>query len=377
MANRLTKSLNVEIVSAGTPGTPGVPPTPAYCVTTSQTQTTNPIIYIPDDDGGFIQLPGPPTTTTTSTTTCYPATTGTPPTPGTPGIVASDFNLGWNGGARSIAELTGNGGGQFSVKSGTVGAVVGLQDGAVEFAFGHITHGFYCRGNLASVIESGAEQTGASPYVEADVFRIERSGSMVRYYKNGTLLHTSAAPSYGAQYLQAVLYSGGDAVFDPAVDAAITASLGAGDTALSPLAAFGGDFAHASASAAIGPLTTNATGIQEQGGAATLSALVGVGSQAVYAYGASSLPAITSYGDSSPAPSFTLGVAQVGPLLSSGLGTTSFISLHPAKSLGDASASWLEQSHAGNTVHIVGGVGAGQSRVIANNSAKALLFNPL
>jgi hypothetical protein len=253
--------------------------------------------------------------------------------------------------------------------------VAGLRAGPIEFSFASVEHGLYLRRGFVSVLEAGATRTAPEPYLDTDVFSIERVGAVVRYLKNGVMLYASEVPSYGEKYLQAVLYSGGDAVTDPAIGASVTSGLGAASAVLRSIAAMGGDATYAGGAASLGPFTSAATGTTAQGGGARLQALHATGSQSSYAHGSAVLQPLTA-GAETATPQFAVGATPIGRLLSVGFGTTSFISLRPAKMLGDKSASWLDQSHAGKTVHIVGGTGAGQSRLIADNSAKALLFNP-
>ena len=382
----------------GAPGSPGSPGTPAYCVTTTKTTPsyTYQLIALPLEEGQtqvqyqMAAISGPPITS--SSTVCYPATTGVAPVaaiPGTADTTTTLFNLGWNAGARSIASLAADGTAQFSVAAGVVGGVVGLDSGAVEFSRAGAEHALYFHANTVSVIESGTARTGSLSYVAADVFRIERSSTVVRYYQNSTLLYTSAVPSYGAQYLEASLYSGGDTVLDASLtDTAVTSGHGssgaapAGGTLLMPLAAAGSGHleggavtGYAAGTASMLPMSASASGYAAQGGGAVLQPLQSIGSDHAYASGGAALSPLRATGEAGTAPTFALGVAQLGYIGSAGHGTTAGSTLTPAKSLGDSDAAWAEHVWAGSTVYIVSGTGAGQSLLIADNSGQALLFN--
>jgi hypothetical protein len=358
--NKLTKDLSITTIagSPGSPGSPGTAPRPAYCVTTASTITTYPVTYIYDDYGVPTMLIGNSATSTVNTTTCYPATPGTPPVPAVPGTAdttITQFNLGWNGGARSIANLAADGTAAFSINQSTVGAVVGLDSGAVEFSYAGAEHALYFHNGLVSVLESGTLRTGANSYLTADVFRIERSSSVVRYYQNDTLLYTSTNPSYGTQYLEASLYSGGDAVLDASLDDTVTAGAGgtgdapvyvdglpvvAGGTALMPLDAFGsgtldGDTVrdYSSATAYLLPMGSEGTGVAEQGGVAVLTPLAALGADRSYGTGLAALSPLDSSAESGTAPTFALAAAQLGYIGSAGYGLTS------GNTTGDAAAS--------------------------------------
>lgn len=370
----------------GTAGSPGTAPTPAYCVTTTKTTPTYTyqLVELPLAPGEtqvqyqMFAVAGAPVVSTS--TVCYPATAGVAPTApiaGTAGTTQQQFNLGWNGGARSIASLLASGTASFSASAGMVGGVVGLDSGAVEFSYGGAKHALYFRNNLVSVLENGVLRTGAVPYLAADVFRIERSGPTVRYYQNTTLLHTSAAPSYGTQYLEASLYSGGDTVLNASLTDVTTVGYGSGTAVLAPLAARGG-IAGSSGTAVLAPLTSAGTGYAQQGGVAVLAPLGAIGSQGSYAMGTATLAPLDSLGEAGiagSAPTYALGVAALAAVGSAGYGVTAGNTISPSTSLGDSASGWPEHVWAGSVVVIVSGTGAGQTREIADNTGQALLIN--
>lgn len=381
MSNTLTKQASETILTPAVPGDPGRPPAPARCVTTSTTTMAYPVYYVVSDGSGTVpkgviqEIRGSSYPVTETKTVCYPADPGVPPTPYIPANISTQMNLGWNGGARSLEALVADGGAKFSVPVGVVGAVVGLNNGATDFSYGDADHALYFRRGLVSVIESGVAASGAIPYVTADVFRIERSGSTVRYYQNTTLIYTSAVPSYGVQFLESSLYSGGDEVLNASMDTTVTPGRGSGGAVLQPIAARGG-IASSAGTAMLAPLRSSGTGYMEQGGRAVLAPLQAIGGRA-YASGVAAFAPLSARGDAGLAPSFAIGSAILGYLGAQGVGRTGGSTVSPYNSLGDKTVAWPEHVWAGYTVYIVSGTGAGQNRLIADNNGQALRFNDL
>lgn len=360
----------IELGSPGSPGLPGVAPTPAYCTTTPYTTQSMDykLVPVPNDQGGisyeWMAFPGEPVTA--YKTTCFPATAGSPPIPavaGTPTTTTLQYSLGWNAGARSIETLAGDGAATFTVPTDVVGVVVGFDSGALEYSRFGTEHALYFRSGLVNVIERGMDKTGSAPYVSTDVFRIERSGTVIRYYKGATLLYTSTAPSHGEQYLESTMYSGGDAVIGAELVDAVTAgagSSGAGDDgaggslgAMRPLTAYGGNVSAtnvAQGAAVLRPLTASASGSAEQGGSAVMAGLQAIGSASGYS-GSGSIGAASPgmqpldavgggmlEGDAAPEdpdapPAYALGTAAIGYLVANGYGLTS------GNTTGEAAAS--------------------------------------
>lgn len=341
MSNVLTKDLEISVISPAIQGDPGTPPAPAYCVTI--TSSSAPILtkYVIDENGDLqaIGYSGPSVPSTS--TICYPATDGTPPTPGVPPNVFTQFNLGWNAGARSIDSLAADGAATFSVANAVVGVVVGLHAGVAGFTFSEAAHALYFHAGTVSVLESGVVKSASVPYTVADVFRIERVASVVRYFKGTALIHTSAVPSYGAQYLESSMYSGGDSVLNAALSVITTSGLGSGGASLRSLAARGGDVASSGGAVTLAPAAVSGTGLSEQGGGAVLQAFATVGSSGAYAGGGAELAPVRAAGESGTAPTFALGSARLGRVGSSGYGLTAgntttpgSVTLGPFKTLG-------------------------------------------
>lgn len=157
----------------------------------------------------------------------YPAVPAQPYVPGFSYAAGSTFetgyNLGWNAGARSIAEFKGDGFVEFKVGQSVVGVICGINfyDGVDAGYNGNtIDFGFYCAQGVAWTIRNGVMGMGVGNYSDATVFRIERSGSddepVVTFFKDGEeVLVVSTGVPTAAGWLEASLYSGDDKVFDP------------------------------------------------------------------------------------------------------------------------------------------------------------------
>lgn len=375
MSNNLKKNIGVDILRPGVSGLPGVPPTPARCVTESRTEQGVMHVRLIDADGNTAIISVPTAPITVTTTTCYPANPGTPPVPAILPSAVSNFNLGWSGGARSIASLAADGSAKFSVSNNAVGAVVGFDIGAVEFSYAGAEHALFFRKGFVSVVERGVSPTGSVPYSDTDIFSIERVGTVVRYYQDTTLLYTSTTPSYGTQYLEASLYSGGDEVISPSLTTTTAAGYGSGEAIFLPVSARGGNIATSSGNAVLASLSASGTGYVQQGGGAALGPLVATGSQGSYGAGTASLGTLSSQGESTAIIELAIGHAPLGFIISAGLGSTSGNTISPSNSLGDNTVGWVEHVWAGYTVVITAGAGAGQSLEIADNSGQALLLN--
>lgn len=247
MTNQLKKSTGITVLPerAAQAAIPYRPARAAYTATetkvicrlvTRQVGGTQPSLtrtIVIDDSGKavvrFVQLPGTPGVSTTTrvcapetTTVFYPAQPEQKAQPAVayrPRTVVEDFGLGWNAGARSIAELPGNGAATFQVPA-AVGAVVGFNDVDEDAGYLNIEHGFYFRRQTFQVMERGEAKTTDAIFAGGDTFKIERIGGRVRYYKNDALIYTSDLSSTGTVFLDASLYSGGDTIDAPALLAA-------------------------------------------------------------------------------------------------------------------------------------------------------------
>src|SRR5574343_1197731 len=160
MANQLVKLADVTY----TPGTPTIPSRPAYCYWTQVVAAghwTYPRReqWVQDPSTGQWQQVGATSTSvwapgqTTMKQVCLPAEPGQV---GTPATVSYTAALGWNGGARSITPMTGNGYFSFKVADGVGGAVVGLVRDDQSTLPNEPTHALYIHNAQVQIMESGA-----------------------------------------------------------------------------------------------------------------------------------------------------------------------------------------------------------------------------
>ena len=218
MANRLTKIAGVQY----TPGTPYQPAQPGYCYWTS--------VLTPGDysypgtvkwlfDSNLQQWVAvysyEPVWNPPSGQNIITCTDPVPAKPATPATISYSGIVGWNAGGRSIVGMTDSGYFGFKVSQSAIGAIVGLTTQNLNTQPNEPTHAFYIHDGLVEIIESGVVvATAPTPHVEANQFRIIRSGSSVNYSYDGWI-YDSAASVSGTQYLDASMYFSGDSVFDP------------------------------------------------------------------------------------------------------------------------------------------------------------------
>ncbi len=151
---------------------------------------------------------------------CYPGQAFQPPTPAiapTPSAIATDFQLGWNSGARSIPMLLNSGRAEFKAPWGITGCVAGLNDADTGQGYVEIEHAWYVSKGKAKVFESGAQAYNHGAYADGDLFAVERIGSTITYKVNGSVVYTSAVPSAGVAVLDASLFRGEDYIYSPAI----------------------------------------------------------------------------------------------------------------------------------------------------------------
>lgn len=151
---------------------------------------------------------------------CYPGQAFQPPTPAiapTPSAIATDFQLGWNSGARSIPMLLNSGRAEFKAPWGITGCVAGLNDADTGPGYVEIEHAWYVSKGRAKVFESGVQAYNHGAYADGDLFAVERIGSTITYKVNGTTVYTSAVPSAGVAMLDASLFRGEDYIYSPAI----------------------------------------------------------------------------------------------------------------------------------------------------------------
>lgn len=181
----------------------------------------------------------------------YPAVPPTPPrapTPGNPARSVYNLRLGWNAGARSARVLPSGwtGTARFTINK-PVGAVVGFSPAAtapVRFRSGFkaITYGLVIGSGQIRVREKGVTGKSLAPTTGADEIEARITPSTIEWVINGSSVFRGLFRMDDDFILDAVLYSGGDAVNNPSLADGVVSDADAGNLLLAPLAiALGGD----------------------------------------------------------------------------------------------------------------------------------------
>ncbi len=137
--------------------------------------------------------------------------------PGVPSRIESYLHLGWNAGANSIEERSGN----FVIRD-TMGLVVGAAWGITEtrdevadpdrlthsFLFGQTTAGV----PRFAIVESGRMVVPYRAYSLGDQFTIRRVAGAVTYLHGDQVIYRSATPSTGTVMVGSSLYASGDTI---------------------------------------------------------------------------------------------------------------------------------------------------------------------
>jgi hypothetical protein len=118
---------------------------------------------------------------------------------------------GWNAGASSIRSLAGDGYAEFSTAEATTNKMAGLSNGDAGQSYTDIDFAINLRANgTVWIYQGGVRIARVGTYVAGDQFRIDVSGGVVTYWKNGALLHTSSGtPAFPLVLDSAILTNGG------------------------------------------------------------------------------------------------------------------------------------------------------------------------
>lgn len=139
----------------------------------------------------------------------------TAPTAPTASQFITDYQLGWNAGARSIAAIPGNGTASFVVPHSNSGAFVGLNDADLSPGYTELNYAVYAHRGIAEVYENGEMKYYVGPYAEGAVFKIRRRNGVVSYLVNDVVVYTSATPSSAVLFMDASIYTGGEYIDNP------------------------------------------------------------------------------------------------------------------------------------------------------------------
>lgn len=136
--------------------------------------------------------------------------------PGRDAQTLTDSQIGWNGGAQSLASEPGDFLMQAIVNSSVQGVLVGIQPrGMPSGVFNAVEHGILVSGGKVSLVESGQTVLDAIPFTGDLPVTIQRIGSQVTYQAGSLISELSTKLSLGTKTMSAVLYAGTDYVDDP------------------------------------------------------------------------------------------------------------------------------------------------------------------
>ncbi|MBT1688276.1 DUF6443 domain-containing protein [Dawidia soli] len=110
-------------------------------------------------------------------------------------LVKTTPEASWNGGAVSVEQIPANTDGwlEFTASETTKVRMIGLSDQNTNSSYNSIDFAIYLVGTGdLRIYENGTEKASfPNAYNVGDIFRVERTGGVVRYYRNGVLLYTS------------------------------------------------------------------------------------------------------------------------------------------------------------------------------------------
>jgi hypothetical protein len=115
----------------------------------------------------------------------------------------------WNANAISAETISGDGAVEFVVNTNHL--MIGLDTVTTNSSYTDIEYAIHTyadgSGQNFAVYENGARNFLMNGVVQmGDILRIERQGTTIRYYQNGTLRFTSAIPSTGTLHVDACIY---------------------------------------------------------------------------------------------------------------------------------------------------------------------------
>lgn len=116
------------------------------------------------------------------------------------GVTANGSDLtkpgpnGWsNAGASTVASISGDGYAEFTTGENTTTKVAGLSNGDSNVSYTDIDFGLYLNNSgMVRVFEAGNAVGTFGSYVAGDVFRVQTTGGVVTYLKNGNVIYTSS-----------------------------------------------------------------------------------------------------------------------------------------------------------------------------------------
>lgn len=140
-----------------------------------------------------------------------------PASPAVPPRVISDARTGWNAGANTIDELTGDVHAVWSFDTAPAGVFIGLKSSRKQPTEPSlIPHALYVYASgghaFVEIREAGKKKGTAVMYTLGDALEIRRVGATITYYVNDVLLGSSPSNLGSVVVANACLYTAGDSV---------------------------------------------------------------------------------------------------------------------------------------------------------------------
>jgi len=442
-------TLKKRISTTYDPGSPGVAASPGRAARAAYTVAV--VSYVTYPTGYWVQSDSKSVgassyaffqtgTKTVQVTTyvTYPATEAVAPTAGvaaTPAQFVSDYNIGWNAGARSVGSIAADGRLEFKPSASARGIVVGLDKTDSGTTVAEIDFGLYVTEGKFKVIEKGIDKTSYAGFASGDVLSVQRRGTAISYYRNEALVYASETASTGELIADCSLYYGGDTIVDADFStaviygdvyaemeleaAAVYASGSASETQAGPetsgaefvlqcITAKASDKSYASSLASlegvetvahgaimrsefaetIEELTSSGFGHIAVGAVVSMEAATALGSDKTYASSTASLRFLTAeasasgldptYALANPATAYltTAGIGLTGEIGGAGVMLKNLKSLAADHPYGEGVVSLYEMNaEAGETIEVDGTCGAAMGAYALHATGKALDAN--
>jgi hypothetical protein len=130
-------------------------------------------------------------------------------------LIKTSTTTGWNAGASSVASLAGDGSVTFTTDETNRFKAAGLSSGDTDQNFTDIDYAFYLMTlGRVRIYEAGINRGDFGTYAAGDTFRVQNTGGVVTYSRNGTLLYTSTVPATSPLVVDTAFYTTGATIRD-------------------------------------------------------------------------------------------------------------------------------------------------------------------
>jgi hypothetical protein len=133
-------------------------------------------------------------------------------------LIKTGTTTGWNAGASSVTSLAGDGYVEFTTDETNRFKAAGLSNGDTDQNYTDIDFAFYLMTlGRVRIYEGGVNRGDFGTYAAGDVFRVQNTGGVVTYSRNGTLLYTSTVAATSPLVADTALHSTGATIRDVVV----------------------------------------------------------------------------------------------------------------------------------------------------------------